>query len=86
MDDKENKKEENKKNINNDMKPDNEPYNVTREINAWNIGKTIANFQSDTERYIFEKIKEYALATYNYGNLKDIVAENNVEKYIKSLL
>ena len=51
-----------------------------------NIGKTIANFQSDTERYIFEKIKEYALATYNYGNLKDIVAENNVEKYIKSLL
>ena len=34
----------------------------------------------------FEKIKEYALATYNYGNLKDIVAENNVEKYIKSLL
>ena len=60
--------------------------NVTREINAWNIGKTIANFQSDTERYIFEKIKEYALATYNYGNLKDIVAENNVEKYIKSLL
>ena len=42
--------------------------NVTREINAWNIGKTIANFQSDTERYIFEKIKEYALATYNYTN------------------
>ena len=37
-------------------------------------------------RYNIEKIKEYALATYNYGNLKDIVAENNVEKYIKSLL
>ena len=33
MDDKENKKEENINNTNNDMKPDNEPYNVTREIN-----------------------------------------------------
>ncbi len=33
MDDKENKKEENINNINDDMKPDNEPYNVTREIN-----------------------------------------------------
>ncbi len=48
--------------------------------------KNYRKFQSDTERYILKKIKEYALATYNYGNLKDIVAENNVEKYIKSLL
>ena len=53
--------------------------NVTREINAWNIGKTILDFESELEQYIFEKMKEYALATYNYGNLKNIVIENNIK-------
>ena len=50
-----------------------------REINAWNIGKTILDFESELEQYIFEKMKEYALATYNYGNLKNIVIENNIK-------
>lgn len=59
--------------------------NVSREVNAWNIGKNIINFENNTEKYIFEKMKEYALATYNYGNLKNIVSENNVENYIKIL-
>ncbi len=58
---------------------------ISREINAWNIGKNIITFESELEKYIFEKMKEYALATYNYGNLKNIVIENNVENYIKSL-
>lgn len=61
-------------------------YNVSREINAWNIAKTIVNFKNDNEKYIFQKIKEYALATYNYGNLKDIVIENNIEKHIQNSL
>lgn len=60
--------------------------NIARELNAWNIGKSILSFKNETEKYIFEKIKQYALATYNYGNLKDIVSENNVEKYIKTML
>ena len=58
---------------------------IQREINAWNIGKSITNFESDIEKYIFEKMKEYALATYNYGNFKNIVVENNLENYIKIL-
>ena len=57
---------------------------ISRELNAWNIGKNIVNFENNLERYIFNKMKEYALATYNYGNLKNIVIENNVESYIKS--
>ena len=52
---------------------------IAREINAWNIGKTIIDFESYLEQYIFEKMKEYALATYNYGNLKNIVIENNIK-------
>ena len=52
---------------------------IAREINAWNIGKTILDFESELEQYIFEKMKEYALATYNYGNLKNIVIENNIK-------
>lgn len=58
---------------------------ILREINAWNIGKDIVNFESYIEKYIFEKMKEYALATYNYGNLKNIVSENNLENRIKVL-
>lgn len=52
---------------------------IAREINAWNIGKTILDFESELEQCIFEKMKEYALATYNYGNLKNIVIENNIK-------
>ena len=52
---------------------------IAREITAWNIGKTILDFESELEQYIFEKMKEYALATYNYGNLKNIVIENNIK-------
>ena len=52
---------------------------IAREINAWNIGKTILYFESELEQYIFEKMKEFALATYNYGNLKNIVIENNIK-------
>ena len=58
---------------------------ISREINAWNIGKSIVTSENELEKYIFEKMKEYALATYNYGNLKNIVIENNIESYITSL-
>lgn len=57
---------------------------TTREMNAWNIGASLMDFESDTERYIFNKIKEFALATYNYGNLKNIVIDHNLKNFIKT--
>ena len=53
--------------------------NTMNKIIKANIGKTILDFESELEQYIFEKMKEYALATYNYGNLKNIVIENNIK-------
>ena len=56
---------------------------VTRESTAWEIGKSIMNFENEDEKFIFNKIKEYALATYNYGDLKTIVKENNLDVFFK---
>ncbi len=56
---------------------------ISRETKAWDIAETILKFQSEKERYLFYKIKEYALATYNYGNLKTIVKEHNLETFLK---
>ena len=41
------------------------------------------NFENEDEKFIFNKIKEYALATYNYGDLKTIVKENNLDVFFK---
>ena len=45
--------------------------------------KSIMNFENEDEKFIFNKIKEYALATYNYGDLKTIVKENNLDVFFK---
>ena len=34
-------------------------------------------------KFIFNKIREYALATYNYGDLKTIVKENNLDVFFR---
>lgn len=56
---------------------------INRESKAWDIGKTIIDFDNEKEKVIFNKIREYALATYNYGNLKSIVKEHNIDVFFK---
>ncbi|MEG0050689.1 MAG: hypothetical protein RR712_00800 [Terrisporobacter sp.] len=56
---------------------------VERESIAWEIAKDIVTLKNDKERFMFDKIKEYALATYNYGDLKTIVKENNLDLFFK---
>ena len=56
---------------------------INRESKAWDIGKTILYFENDNEKLIFNKVKEYALATYNYGNLKSIIKEHNIDVFFK---
>lgn len=56
---------------------------IERESIAWEIAKNIMNFNSEKEKFLFSKIREYALATYNYGDLKTIVKENNLEFVFK---
>lgn len=56
---------------------------INRESKAWDIGKSIIDFDSKKEKIIFDKIREYALATYNYGNLKSIVKEHNIDVLFK---
>ncbi len=56
---------------------------VNRESIAWEIAKNIITFKNEHEKFIFSKIREYALATYNYGNLNTIIKENNLEVLFK---
>lgn len=56
---------------------------ICRETKAWTIAKTLLVFENPKEEYIFNKVKEYALATYNFGNLKNIIKEHNLETYFK---
>lgn len=56
---------------------------INRESRAWDIGKTIIEFNNKKEEMIFNYIREYALATYNYGNLKSIVKEHNIDAFFK---
>lgn len=56
---------------------------IDRESKAWDIAKTIVEIDSPKEEYLFNKIREYALATYNYGNLKNIVKEHNIDVLFK---
>ena len=46
---------------------------ISREAKAWDIAKNIVVFNNQEDMYLFERIREYALATYNFGNLKNIV-------------
>lgn len=56
---------------------------IKRESIAWEIARTIIDLENEKNRFIFDKIKEYALATYNYGDLKTIVKENNLDVFFK---
>ena len=50
------------------------------------LGKTHFVESKTTKTYkeiIFNNIREYALATYNYGNLKNIVKEHNIDVFFK---
>lgn len=41
---------------------------IYRETNAWIIARNIMDFENENEKYIFNVLKEYALATYNQIN------------------
>ncbi|MGL5347784.1 MAG: hypothetical protein ACRDA3_10570 [Peptostreptococcaceae bacterium] len=56
---------------------------VSRETKAWTIARSFLEFENPTEELIFNKVKEYALATYNFGNLKNVIREHNLETYFK---
>ena len=56
---------------------------ISREAKAWDIAKNIVVFNNQEDMYLFERIREYALATYNFGNLKNIVKEHNIENILK---
>lgn len=56
---------------------------IARESKAWDIARTIVVFNNNEDIYLFEKIREYALATYNFGNLKSIVREHNIENILR---
>ncbi|MCR8745127.1 hypothetical protein [Romboutsia lituseburensis] len=56
---------------------------INRESKAWDIAKTIVNFENPKEEFLFNKMKEYALATYNFGNLKNIVKEHHLDIFFK---
>ena len=56
---------------------------ISRESKAWDIAKSIVTFNNNEDVYLFDKVKEYALATYNFGNLKNIVKEHSIENILK---
>ena len=56
---------------------------ISRESKAWDIARDFLNIEDDKEKLIFNKMKEYALATYNFGNLKNIIREHNIDIYFK---
>lgn len=56
---------------------------IIRESTAWDIAKSNLTFNNSKEEFIFNKIREYALATYNFGNLKNVIKEHNIDMYFK---
>ena len=56
---------------------------INRESKAWDIARDFLNIKDDKEKLIFNKMKEYALATYNFGNLKNIIREHNIDIYFQ---
>ncbi len=56
---------------------------INREVKAWQIASNLIDFEDKNEKLIFDNIKEYALATYNFGNIKNIIQENNIDKSVK---
>ena len=56
---------------------------ICRESKAWDMAKSIIVFENDEDIHLFDKVKEYALATYNFGNLKSIIKEHSLENILK---
>jgi hypothetical protein len=56
---------------------------IDRESKAWDIAKAFLVFENSKEEFLFNKMREYALATYNFGGLKNIVKEHNLDIYFK---
>ncbi|MEG1311423.1 MAG: hypothetical protein RSD47_05385 [Romboutsia sp.] len=56
---------------------------IDRESKAWEIARDFLIFNNEEETLIFNKMKQYALATYNFGNLKNIVKEHNIDVFFK---
>lgn len=56
---------------------------IDREVIAWNNAKLMVNLKNSHEEFIFNKVKEYALATYNFGNLKSVVKEHNIDTILR---
>lgn len=56
---------------------------IERESIAWNIAYDILDLKDKNEELIFSNMREYALATYNFGNIKNIISENNIDMFLK---
>lgn len=56
---------------------------IERESIAWNIAYEILDLKDKNEELIFSNMREYALATYNFGNIKNIISENNIDMFLK---
>ncbi|MGL5718174.1 MAG: hypothetical protein ACRCXT_08045 [Paraclostridium sp.] len=56
---------------------------IERESTAWNIAYDILNIKNKNEELIFSNMREYALATYNFGNIKNVITENNIDVFLK---
>lgn len=56
---------------------------INRESKAWDIARDFLDIKDDKEKLVFNKMREYALATYNFGNLKNIVREHNIDVFFK---
>ncbi len=56
---------------------------INREVKAWQIASNLIDFEDKNEKLIFDNMKEYALATYNFGNIKNIIHENNIDTFLK---
>ncbi|MEG2246939.1 MAG: hypothetical protein RSC84_05805 [Peptostreptococcaceae bacterium] len=56
---------------------------ISRESIAWKIAYDMISFEDKNEELIFNNMREYALATYNFGNIKNIINENNIDVFLK---
>lgn len=56
---------------------------IERESIAWDIAHNILNIKDKNEELIFSSMREYALATYNFGNINNIISENNIDIFLK---
>jgi hypothetical protein len=56
---------------------------INRESIAWKIAYEMIDFEDKNEKLIFNNMREYALATYNFGNIQNIINENNIDIFLR---